>query len=66
LIGIINKKTIIYKCIACNGVATRIPELDAVVVVVTGSIACNVVIAGIPEVDAVVVVGDSVACNVIA
>jgi multisubunit Na+/H+ antiporter MnhF subunit len=41
LIGSINRKTIIYKCIACYGVvAAGRGEVDAVIVVVADSIAC--------------------------
>ena len=66
MIGIINKKTIIYKCIACNNVtvAERV-ELDAAHVVVAGIVACNGIVAGFVEVDAIPVVADIIACNVI-
>ena len=65
LIGIRNRKTIIYKCIAFNDVIIAgIPEADAREVVVAGCVACNDVIAGQVEVDTVpVAVADCVACN---
>jgi len=64
LIGSINRKTIIYKCIACYGVvAAGRGEVDAVIVVVADSIACYGVVVGRGEVDAViVVVADSIVC----
>jgi hypothetical protein len=66
LIGRINRKTIIYKCIAVKGVVAGIVEADAATVV-ADLVACYcVVAAGIAEPDAfLVVVADIVACYVI-
>jgi hypothetical protein len=44
LIGRINRKTIIYKYIACNSVVAGIGEADAVPVVVADIVACDDVI----------------------
>ena len=45
-----NKKTTIYKCIACNGiVAAGIPEADAANAVVADIVTGYCVVAGIPE-----------------
>jgi hypothetical protein len=63
LIGLKNKKTIIYKCIACDGVVAGIVELDAFIPVVADIVASNCVIAGKGEEDAMPVVADIVACN---
>jgi hypothetical protein len=64
LIRRINSKTIIYKCITCDGVivAGRI-EGDPIVPVIADIIACNGIIAGRPERDASRIVADIVACN---
>jgi hypothetical protein len=60
-----NKKTIIYKCIASNGVVAGREEADAAILVVADIVACDCVVAGIADVDAETVVADIVAYNVI-
>jgi hypothetical protein len=64
LIGRINRKTRIYKYIACYGVVVAgRGEADAAIVV-ADIVACNcVVVAGIEEADAYAVVADIIACN---
>ncbi len=59
-----NKKTTIYKCIACNGiVAAGRPEADAANAAVTDIVACYCVVARSPEADAAnAVVVKFVAC----
>jgi len=59
-----NKKTTIYKCIACYGVVgAGIPERDATNAVVVDFVTGYCVVAGIPEADAAnAVVVDFVAC----
>jgi hypothetical protein len=65
MIGRKNKKTIIYKCIASNGVVAGREEANAATAVVADIVACNcVVVAGREEANAATaVVADIVANN---
>lgn len=52
MIGVPNRKTIIYKCIASNGVVAGRFEGNAAIPVVADIVASNGVVAGIPKDDA--------------
>jgi hypothetical protein len=45
LIGRLNRKTIIYKCVAVNCVVAGTDEVDAVIIVVADIVACYCVVA---------------------
>ena len=65
MIGSINRQTIIYKCIAGNGVVVAEREEADAVIVVADHIANNGVVAGMGEEDAPAVVAGIVACYVV-